>query len=67
LGPIILKSPQPLPGLALAESALGELEHARAHLERALAVSKAVYGPDHRMVVTLLNILSDVQGHLDDQ
>jgi tetratricopeptide (TPR) repeat protein len=39
---------------------IGDLQGARSHLERALAIDEAVYGPDHPDVATDLNNLGSL-------
>ena len=51
-------------GLVLHD--LGDLAGARAHLEWALAIDEAVFGPDHLEVATVVNNLGFVLQGLGD-
>jgi tetratricopeptide (TPR) repeat protein len=53
--PEILRS---LQGLAIDENMQGNIDVARAHLDRALAIARATYGADHREVAALLGDLA---------
>ena len=46
--------------------AMGDLEGARAHLERALAINEAAYGPDHPNVAIRVNNLGGVLRDMGD-